>query len=300
MNKFVSASRFLFLLLVCLLTFNASRTAQAEELRFKFKKGEKFKIKIEQTVSTKQSVGGFDAETPMKMTSDISWVIEEVNQDSYRIAQTIDRMQMSLKIPVIGEIKFDSDNDANEGIAAEMATAMKPLIGVKIVQDMDSRGQVSNVKIPEKALKDLAANPLLKQMFNEDSLKQMFGQSSVVLPEKEVKKGDAWKSDMQVKSPLGLMKINNEYQYDGRDNQGLDKLLVKTTTAIEENADSPLPMKINIKDQDTSGFIMFDNKLGRLTSSEIKQKMVMTVTVNGQEINQTINSKTAMTFAPAK
>lgn len=300
MNKFVSASRFLLPLLVCFLTLSVNCSTQAEELRFKFKKGEKFKIKIEQEVSTKQTVGGFDAETPMKMTSHISWEIEDVNQDSYRIAQTIDRMQMSLKVPVLGEIKFDSDNDANEGIAAQMATAMKPLIGVKIVQDMDSRGQISNVKIPENALKELAANPLLKQMFNEDSLKQMFGQSSVVLPEQEVKKGDEWKTDTQVKSPIGLMKLNNEYRYDGRDDQGLDKLLIKTETAIEEDADSPLGIKIEIKEQDTSGFIMFDNKLGHLTSSEVKQKMVMTVTARGQEINQTISSKTAMTFTPAK
>jgi len=297
---FVSASRFLLPLLVCLITFHANRTSPAEELRFKFKKGEKFKIKIEQDVSTKQSVGGFDAETPMKMISDISWEIEDVNQDTYRIAQTIDRMQMSLEIPVLGKVKFDSNSDANEGIAADMATAMKPMIGVKIVQDMDSRGKVSNVKIPEKALKELAANPLLKQMFNEDSLKQMFGQSSVVLPEKEVKKGDVWKHDMQVKSPIGLMKLNNEYHYDGRDDQGLDKLLIQTETTIEADADSPLGVKINIKEQDTSGVIMFDNKLGHLTSSEVKQKMVMTVTAQGQEINQTISSKTKMTFAPAK
>ena len=61
---------------------------------------------------------------------------------------------------------------------------------------------------------------------------------------------------------------------------------------IEPSPDSPFEIKI--KSVDSDGLMDFDNQVGRLLESNLKQKMVMEVTAMGQVSQQKIDQTVSM------
>jgi hypothetical protein len=242
-------------------------------------------------------------ETPMDISQDMSMqmtsLVSQVDDDgTIHLQQTIDRIIMTMQIPGQGELKFDSASEQEpQGIAKMIGDMLKPMVGAKITQTMNDRGEVRDFKVAEEAVKGMQANPMMKQFFSEDSLKEMMTKGSAVLPEQAIEKGYTWTSAMEVNNPVGKVKTDTAYVYQGEEERGgtvLDKIGLKFTMSFGEGTGF-MGAKIKMTDQDSSGTMYFDAEAGHFAETEIKQKMALEITFGEKQINQQVDSTMRMT-----
>jgi len=113
----------------------------------------------------------------------------------------------------------------------------------------------------------------------------------VVFPEGAIAQGKSWKAARKLPMPFGTMVMDTTYTLEGAagpvENIGID---VKAQIEPKEGS----PIEIKVTSQQTKGHYRFDNSVGNLNSLEVVQKMSMTVTVNGQQFTQDLESTVKM------
>jgi hypothetical protein len=284
----------------------ATAEAQAQTLlRYKFKTGDKLQYVMEQKMNMKMDFGGQQITAETTQTVELSWNITGVEPDGKaKMTQRIDRIKFDMNgPPPIGKVEYDSKTgkEAEGAIGGIVTPIFKAMAGAEFTATMDARGDVSNIKVPEKlteTIKKAGGAPGFDQMFGEDALKQMVGQGGLVLPEKAVAKDATWSKDLEMKLPFGNMKVDTKYTYDGPAAEGgkmLEKITMKPKVTMAPAAGAQVAIKM--KDQDGTGTALFDNQAGRLVETSMKQTMEMEINVGGmmgtQKMEQTATLKLA-------
>ena len=122
----------------------------------------------------------------------------------------------------------------------------------------------------------------------------------IAFPE-SVEPGKSWESNFETKNPiLGTQKAVTTYTYVGpeeAEGQPVEKLDVKVQLSFEQPADAQA--KATIKEQDSEGEILFDNKLGVPLSTSMNSQMKIELSAGGQMIDQAITTKVIMKRLPA-
>ena len=281
---------------------DASRVEGAKTFRWKFQRGQVFKLTMTQSTTQTLTVAGKEVEIPTTVGSELTWRVDDFNakDQTVNVTQTIDRMQISMEMPNMGKVEFDSDSKEEPvGLAKSFSGTLRPLIGAKMVMTMNDRGKVIDVKVPEEALAGFKGNPLAKQMMTPESLRQMITQGSIVLPEGAISKGHKWSSKATMKTAVGNMDIKSNFNYEGevrRGNRELSKFLIDMDIQFEK-ADGPLAAVINVVEQDNRGTIYFDAAEGRMVNSSLDQKMTLQITVGNQKIDQKLKTQVKLTVA---
>lgn len=280
----------------------------AKTFRWKLSPGESFRVQMTQNMKTTVKRAGNDVNSSNEMVMQMTWRVEKVNDDgTVNVAQTIDRIKMAVDMPGQGQVKYDSDSpEAPEADGAMLGNMFRdmlgPMVGARIVQTMNTRGEILDVRIDEEVLASLESNPMMKQMFSEESFKEMAGKGAAVFPQAAIEEGHAWKIAAEINNPAGKMKADTSYVYQGeeeRDGRILDRFRVDLILAFAEDAGMP-GMKIKLKDQDCSGTMYFDNRAGRLVETQITQKMTMEVDMGGQQMDQAIETTMRLTVEPIR
>ena len=187
-------------------------------------------------------------------------------------------------------------------MARVLADTMSPMVGTKIVQTMNKRGQILDVTVPDEALSGLRQNPLTKQLISDSFMKDSFATASPEFPAEALVKGQYWQSSTEMRSPVGPMKLNNTYTYRGskhRNGHQLERIGIKVEMELDEKPNA-LGVKIDLKDQENDGEILFDNQLGHLVESTMVQKMTMTINAFGQTVDQRTENTQHLTIRPTE
>lgn len=253
---------------------------QAQELRYKFQAGTKNTYVMEQNQNMKMSAMGQDIEIKMNMMFEMTHTCDQVDTatGNAKMRQKIDRVKMTMEGGPIGTMEFDSKSDKEpEGPLAAMAGIFKALTEGDMKMTMNTRGEVSEFKMPEKLMEELknigggAAGFGGGNMFSEDSLKNMMNQSMMILPKDAPVAGTTtWDRTMEMKmGPMGTMKNTTKYTYAGKSGD-LDKINMKLDMKMEPDPNAPFQMKMSTKD--ATGTTLFDNAKGRI--HEINMKTV--------------------------
>jgi hypothetical protein len=279
------------LLLACTLLTPADA---AEKLTMKFREGERYGYLISQDMTTAGQVQGQNFETQMGQTLVISTHIKSVNADgSAKAEQTIDRVQMKMVLPapVSQTIEYDSDSEEQPQDPATKAIGenVSKMVGEAISMTISPRGEMSDIKIPEK-IKQAQQAPG-GAAGGTSQIEQMFQQSGLRLPAEEISKGHQWKQDMEIKLPYGTMQITTNYTYQGQNDDGLHQIDADMDIDLKpaENAQ----IQVNATAKEASGSFLFDNEAGRLTESQIKQ--ILDIEIAGTA-KQTITTLVKMTL----
>lgn len=286
-----------FLVLMALLSSAGLAVAQDEAvlLRWKLQEGESFRLEMKQDLNMKMNVQGQTFDTKMDLTIHMSWAVRKVENGNITLDQTIDRMQMNMTVPFVGEVKIDTQEAGKlEGLAKTVADSIMPLVGARITQVMTDRGQITDVSIDPKAAESLARNPQLKDLFSGEGLKKLFGQAAGVLPENPVRPGDSWNQQLEVPSELGKMNMDASYTYRGTEQRdGRELAHIATTVKMAFQGD-----QVQVKNQQASGAIYFDVAAGRMTDTSLDQKLTMTLTVAGQTVDQEVTTRLQLKITP--
>ena len=280
-------------------------TAQAQvQLKWKFQQGQKLNLQLAQDMTIAIAVQGQAINQKIQMGMDLAWDVKQVDsQGVATIDQKFSRIRMTMEMP-FGKLQVDTNNEEHEGPAAQIAEQLKPLTEGVITQKLSPSGEVLEVKLDEKATAALANNPQFKEMFGEDGIKQMFGQSMVTLPEKAVNVGDTWDIAQGVKSPFGQVKLDSQYTYEGmaeHNGKQLAKIGIKGTMKIDKaDADPQEQLKLDIKESSITGTAWFDTNAGLLVDTDVLQKASMALETGGQKLEPNITTDTKLQVKPAQ
>lgn len=286
---------------VCI--FSAANVyGQSKVLRWNLKEGQNFKIEIVQEQTQKMNTPQGEMEIPMNQTVNIDWKVSGVEDEKFHITQVIKRIQMTMDAPMM-EMEYDSDAEEAEGMGAQLAGVIDPLIDAEISFKMDARGNVSDVEIPEDVLEEMEAgsNGMMgAQMFSADSIKQFVNQAGLVLPEDPVSGDTAWSHEVSQDNPMMTMNITSDYKYVGEeevDGKKIHKISVSSNVELED-VETPFGGSIEIDEQESNGEIWFDNEAGYLTGSKSTQTMIMLMDIMGQEMDMESEVKVEVKVTP--
>ncbi len=286
-----------------MVTALAMPAAAETTLRWKFQKGQSLSYVMTQKTETKANVQGQDIGSTQDVVIDLNWEVGEVNGEGVAaVTQTMKRIRFKLKSPV-GAFDYDSQEDKPiEGQMAILGPMLKGMVDQPVEMQMNDKGEVVSVKVPDKMLDAMQnagpAGAAAGGMFSEEGLKKMMSQSMLRFPEEAVEPGKTWVeiSEMPM-GILGSMKLVRTYSYQGTDETGsAEKIGLDSKVQLVPKEDAPVEMGLD--KQESEGKILFDNAAGHLISSDISQKMMINLKVQGQEIKQEVNSSASLKLAP--
>jgi hypothetical protein len=279
-------------------------SAQAQTaLKFKFKEGDKLNYTMDQTQKQNMNVMGMEIETTMTQTIDMIWSVNNVKAGKAQVVQTMDRIRMKMD-SAFAAFEYDSrDGKEPEGPFGQiLGPLFAAMAGSDITVTINETGEISDAKVSDKLLDAMKNNPLLQQMggmFTEEGFKNMLNQSgATILPKNPVKKGESWSQKIEMKQPpLGVMRMNNTYTYQGpeeRSGASLEKIDVKTDMSIEPIENAAAQFEIKVKSSEMKGTIYFDNKAGRIAETKMNQKMAMEINAMGNIIESAVDQTVSL------
>jgi hypothetical protein len=300
-----------------------------EPLRWKFKVGEKLDYNMTQEMKMT-----FPQPINMHQEVDILWDVQGVNEKGDAVIRLkFERIKMKAAPPDSAEkgaqaIEFDSTSDAQPtGLAALLAPLYKAMIEGEFEISMTARGEVTDVKIPEQVvtvMKNMPDASSMGNMATSEGFKKMLSKGVLVLPQEAPKVDDQWTTKIEVPIPIfgAQMTQTTTFRYVGTRkingtiyaviDPGIKMHFEEPQKASAQQSASE-QFQPQVKDQQSSGEMLFDIKAGRLHSSQLKHNVTITAktttkTTDGKverrtiegKIDQQINVKVTPTAAKSK
>jgi Family of unknown function (DUF6263) len=294
-------------------------------LVWKFEAKKSFYQEMKTTTEQNIKVMGLDVVQKQDQTFYFKWTPEELDKDgNWKITQEIEGIKM--KIDIAGNpVSFDSTQENPPGGAnTALSEFFKALKGSKFtltfstktlkVEKVDGRKEF----VDKLATANQQLQPLLSKILSEDALRQMADPTFGILPPAGKKIGDDWQTTTTLNlGPIGTYTNEYKYKWKEQDAKNKDLEVITVDTSLKYTAptevDPALPFKIKSsnlttkKENEPNGKIIFNSKLGRLESSEIKIALSGTLTIeiggNSTQVELTQNQTTSVatrdeTFLP--
>jgi hypothetical protein len=210
--------------------------------------------------------------------------------------------KMSTKMAGQELASFDSTTDPSRDGANPMAPTMRKMIGAHVKFLTDANGNIDQVEGYDDFVKQITSGAppqsqmMVKNMFNEDSLKQ-FGPHSQGLPGKPVKVGDTWPVKLDVGAgPLGKMDMSMDYKFDGwEEHDGHHCAVLSHTGKISsQGGTSTSGVNMSIDSGKTTGKSWFDPELGTLVDTSADQTMNLKMKVQGKDMTSKMDQTVSM------
>ena len=229
-----------------------------------------------------------------------------------KIDQTI-KMDMVIKFAVksakagatVVEMTYlDMKVDAAGLPGANIADKLK---GVTFSATLDDKMAVTKLEGYDKLLDavggdDANLKKILKAMMPESAVRQTFGQTFVIAPDKPLAVGDKWdRTDKLGLGPLGSVEAKQQFKLDAvKDGKAEVSVKGDLTFKAAEGDDGGLPFKITKADLKAEKFDAahtFDLKAGRVIQTKVDMDMAgtMTIGVAGMEVEAKLVQKSRMT-----
>jgi hypothetical protein len=209
-------------------------------------------------------------------------------------------MRMTVETPGAPAVEFDSQSQEEpQGFAAMVAPMVRELVKANFVVTMTPRGEIKDVKIPEEAVKAIAAAPgaqLMGDMATAEGLENMISRSAFSMPV-SLEPGAEWTSTAEMANPmLGKQTIKTTYRYVGpQERDGVQLEAFEPHLTIEFGGGTATA---NITKQESSGEILFNRTAGRLESTSLDHSMSMSIGVGGQNVDQSLEQTIEMKWLP--
>ena len=248
-------------------------------LRWKFRAGQTFQVHFEQSTTTETTGAGKPAGVAIDTQMWMTWRVESVDdQGTAMIKQRFDRLSTKMRSGDATAIEFDSESAGNPtGPVAELAVAVKPLLGADFDVTMTSRGAIRDVRVPDSAAKALQAvdSAALKKILSAKGLSQVLSESAIEFPEGGLQVGATWQAKTVTPSRLGTIKQTRTFTYEGPAERSPKETVQRISIKgqLDLTPDENAKTKSKLLDQKHSGELLFDNAAGRLMQSESTQTL---------------------------
>jgi hypothetical protein len=213
-------------------------------------------------------------------------------KDSKHIKTTYEAMK--IKSGMGDKVTLNFDSADKEAASDPTKASLGSLVGKEIDLTLDKDNQVTAVA----GLDKLTDNAMAKQMFNQDSLKEMMGQNMLMgAPDHPIAKGESWEFTKSVPNPMMSISTKGQYTYEADAMEDGNKLAIfafqgkLSSSPPDEAAAKPaeedpkaaqmkqmmLSMGLKLTDGKMKGKSYFDPALGFLRRAEIETEMTMSL-----------------------
>jgi hypothetical protein len=252
-------------------------------LVWKFKDGETFFV--EKVESIKQSADLITKQVTQEseITTVTQFHVTKVNADGATVEQKF-----------VGA-KLKGDLATNEALKK----MMERLKGTTLTITLSKDGRLLKLEGYEEAIKKLSDGKaeeaaLVKSVLSEESIKTSLTETFGFLPEKEVKKGDAWTRGIKTPlGPFGFLQGDYEYTFKGKPEKAGDKELAVDQIGVGAKLHFDFPknavvmgdlkvVRAEFKTESAAGTIDFDASAGKLVRSEVDMNVKGTLTLDNK------------------
>ena len=276
-------------------------SANAQAPKWKFEKGKTLRYDYTEKNVSKAEIAGQSIDTTVSQTLELVWKIDSAEGDKAKITQTINGIKFVMDSP-FAKVDYDTkerDKAPADPFGSSFSKIMNVLADSKTTFTMDSRGAISDVSTDDKTvqgLKTAAAMPGAAGP-SADGLKAVILQTVLILPEKTLAKGASWKDSVKLPDPpFGDKTLNNTFTAQGNEESAGSKVLkIAVDSVAKYTPKEGAGFVKNIKEQSIVGSILFDPPAGNVLSSKIVEKSQESMTVQGNEIAQTIEKTRTVT-----
>ncbi|MDF2382616.1 hypothetical protein JMG10_14135 [Nostoc ellipsosporum NOK] len=182
-----------------------SGSGESYTLAMQLKEGETFSLDVDTKINIDMSVMGQDMTTTMNIGGLSQFDVLKNDGKSKELALTYKNFKMDGAVKMSGKESSMPDN----GIGERMQNK-------RVVLTMNEKNEITAVSGADSLLDAMATTPetrmQVEQMFSEQQLNSMFGQSFQFYPDKPVKVGDKWNKDIKLNTGAMEVKMNTEYE----------------------------------------------------------------------------------------
>ena len=269
----------------------AGTAAQDVTIKWNLKEGTTFYAKTVADMDMQMTVAGMDIAVPMKMTQVQRFKVLSTSAESTKIEMTIQDKAMELG----GQFA---------GAAGALGGIGEKVKGATITATLNAKMEVTKVEGVEKFLDKLAPDEatkaMMKGMFSEATVGQMFTQVFVFGPDKPVKPGDTWsRTDKVPTGGFGDGTVKQKFTL--KSVSGGVAAIDLTGDVSFKAGDGAIPglppgvkvTKFDMKADKFTGTLNFDTAAGRL--KDAKQTMniggTIGISANGQDLEMKMKMK---------
>mgnify|MGYP001428333344 CR=1 FL=1 len=266
-------------ILATLAGFTAAATAGDKVmLKSRYKPGEKIyyqsKSNIIQTIKAPMGEMEFSMN---QLRGDVMTVVSSSKTES-KLTSAMDRMSFEMSMPMMGDLKYDSDIPSMEE-APPIRDLFKPMLGEALTFTLDGNNKVSSVggvqELIRKVEEGSQGNPFIqgfKQAFTEEEVKQEIDQLNTrMLPNREIEVGGT--RTAQIEESLGQLGKTATFDCTFKldrigDRGGVRSAFISFTgkpKSLNDKIEIPgggLPAGLKIKGGKLKGEIAFDIERG--------------------------------------
>jgi hypothetical protein len=282
------------------LTLSVTSASPAGELLlWKLTPGDVLTYDVQNTMDATAVIGGKEAKSSLQQTMRMSWEVEARGADNtYVVGQVIQRIRVKMSPNGTDTIEFDSGapEPPRDPIVRSLAGAYGKIVNQKFRVTMAPTGEIRDVEIPPallETLKTVAAGP--QASMDDETLKQTLGQTSVILPDREISSGDQWASQQELRYPFATVRMSPTMTYKGMNKDGIAEIQYVPSVDLEPQKGSP--MKLSLKRAVGTGIVQFDAMRGRIARMQQDLTMDMLTEGRGQNVSQHIVMQTVMSLA---
>lgn len=272
-----------FAFITCLTSFSFADGKISPQTKYQVGKTYHQSMKMVQDVTTP---GGA---MHMEMNTDMSLKVAAGSaKDTLKLTMRYDGMKMKSTMGEKEVMNFDStDKD----------TKADPSLSVLVGKEIEMTLGKDNKVISVKGMDKLSDNPMVKQMFNSDSMKELMSQTSLIGAPKEISKGESWEFSKSMPNPMLSIGMKGKYTYEAEAVEEGHKLAVFdvnseiSTIPAEEDAkpaedEDPQAaqmkqmvkaMGMKITDGGMKGKSYFDPEIGFIRHAEMDMNMTMSM-----------------------
>ena len=291
----------------------SSLLGQDVALRYRWNKGETLRYRLVQ--ETNMTMSGIPGMGEMNIANTMTQVEKMTAQDvaadgTATLQAVFESIRMEMGTPM-GNFVYDSTAPQNNAdpMVAQVAGMMGALVGESITIVMMPTGAIQKFEGMTRIMQKVQQSPQaagmgmagLDNILSDDYMKGAIGQNLAVLPEKPVKPGETWKSEVMMPNPFGTMNFATTSTLKGVESTGgRDLARIATASTIKATPGDkppafPMPVTIQFSDGKADGEMLFDRKLGRTHQATMSMTLPMTknmTTPDGQTLNMQALTKT--------
>ena len=259
-----------FMLLVTLMGDGLFAQDATDQLRWRFKSGERFNVSLIKTGNVETQVDTRIRKVEIESQLEFEWNVIKVAKGETTIEQKLTRVVLESGAPgdvSAQRLSYDSSNVVyRKGISNTVANQLKPLIGLTYQFVISDRGEVKSVMIAEdqqSIVETIPASLPIKDLLTTKGQQANLGSATWVCPE-SMSDDRTWQTKQLLDSELGTYDRISRYTAGQPENE---------VVQIDFVTDVKHDPKMALKMFEEKGRIEFDTADGYVRSSESSTRM---------------------------
>ncbi len=264
------------------------------DLRPKYTVGKETRLKLSTDEISKTSIAGeagLDSSSESKREMVIVLKCTAKTESGSTVEMRIESLKMSMS-GGIAEGEFDSSKPPAKDGDNPIAAALRPMVGVPMIMDVDNDGNIRSITGNDKMQPAGPAAGMASQLTSFSGMQMLLSPITTVSKSKgEAKVGEKWTTtDMLDTQGFGRLKIETNYTLASV-RGGMAEVPIQGSIALDSEG-SALAIPVKLKDSKYTGKFKWNTEDGMIDSMDVDQSLALDVNVAGMSTSVTQTTRT--------